>query len=117
MRKRDPRAPATTHPFFAASGVSTSGTSTPSGGRSKASKATLTPSQQQQTHMGADFVAQDWQKVSLKDLEAAIDGEGGEEGEEEEVAWECVVCGKEGRSEGRWRDHERSRGHLREVQK
>ncbi|KAI0029758.1 DnaJ domain-containing protein [Vararia minispora EC-137] len=60
------------------------------------------------------FVAQDWQKVSQSnaaDLEWAL-----AEGEDDEE-WECVVCGKSFRSEAAWDSHERSKKHLKNVER
>jgi DnaJ family protein A protein 5 len=60
------------------------------------------------------FVAQDWQKVAesgAADLEWAL-----AEGDEEEE-WECVACGKSFRSEAAWDSHERSKKHLKAVER
>lgn len=43
--------------------------------------------------------------------------EGGGEGGEEAEDWECVVCGKVFRSEKAWESHERSKRHLKEVER
>ncbi|KAG8772046.1 hypothetical protein FRC15_003012 [Serendipita sp. 397] len=60
------------------------------------------------------FVEQEWQKVSIvddaNDAGQWDDAEGGEE-------WECVACGKSFRSEAAWLSHERSRKHLKEVER
>ncbi|KAJ7650445.1 hypothetical protein FB45DRAFT_887971 [Roridomyces roridus] len=63
----------------------------------------------------AEYVEQEWQRVDAlrthEDLEwAAGEGEDLEE-------WECVVCGKSFWSEAAWDSHERSKKHLREVER
>ncbi|KAJ7178634.1 hypothetical protein C8R43DRAFT_1118001 [Mycena crocata] len=63
----------------------------------------------------AEYVEQDWQKVDElrqhDDLEwAAAEGDDPEE-------WECVVCGKSFWSEAAWDSHERSKKHLKEVER
>ncbi|KAJ6577242.1 hypothetical protein B0H19DRAFT_1019574 [Mycena capillaripes] len=60
-----------------------------------------------------EYVEQEWQKVDTlrqhDDLEwAAAEGDDPEE-------WECVVCGKSFWSEAAWDSHERSKKHLKEV--
>lgn len=60
------------------------------------------------------FVAQDWQQTPQRnaaDLEWSL-AEGGEEEE-----WECVACGKSFRSEAAWDSHERSKKHLKAVER
>ncbi|KAG9315098.1 DnaJ-domain-containing protein [Chiua virens] len=61
------------------------------------------------------YVEQAWQKVTEDrqhdDLEwAAAEGEDPEE-------WECVACGKSFKSEAAWDSHERSKKHMKEVEK
>ncbi|KAJ7158927.1 hypothetical protein C8R46DRAFT_906837 [Mycena filopes] len=63
----------------------------------------------------AEYVEQEWQKVDAlrqhDDLEwAAAEGDDPEE-------WECVVCGKSFWSEAAWDSHERSKKHLKEVER
>ncbi|KIM84393.1 hypothetical protein PILCRDRAFT_818754 [Piloderma croceum F 1598] len=62
------------------------------------------------------YVEQDWQKIQPRpvddDLEWAA-AEGGEDPEE----WECVACGKSFRSEAAWDSHERSKKHMKEVER
>lgn len=64
----------------------------------------------------SDYIEQDWQKIHAHkvdnedDLEWAA-AEGGEDPEE----WECVACGKTFRSEAAWDSHERSKKHMKEV--
>jgi DnaJ family protein A protein 5 len=69
-------------------------------------------------------VEQEWQRVDsvVDDNEWAAVGPGGAgmkggEGEEGEEEWECIVCAKSFRSEAAWRSHERSRKHLKEVER
>ena len=61
------------------------------------------------------YVEQEWQKASQDhqhdDLEWAAAG--GEDPEE----WECVACGKAFKSEAAWNSHERSKKHLKEVER
>jgi len=61
------------------------------------------------------YVEQDWQKVTKDhqhdDLEWAAAG-----GEDPEV-WECVTCGKSFKSEAAWDSHERSKKHMKEVER
>ncbi|KIM26299.1 hypothetical protein M408DRAFT_16971 [Serendipita vermifera MAFF 305830] len=62
----------------------------------------------------AKFVEQEWQRVNISsegnDAGQWDDAEGAE-------AWECVACGKEFKSEAAWMTHERSRKHLKEVER
>ena len=62
----------------------------------------------------AKFVEQEWQRVdvSKEGNEAGQwdDAEGAEE-------WECVACAKAFKSEAAWMTHERSRKHLKEVER
>lgn len=71
------------------------------------------------------FVEQEWQKVGpVDDLNDSTsmryDHNGGyDDGKEEEEGevWECVACNKVFRSEAAWSSHERSRKHLKEVER
>lgn len=58
------------------------------------------------------YVEQDWQRIQAPRDEANEwdEAEGGEE-------WECVACGRTFRSEKQWDSHERSKKHLKEVQR
>ncbi|KAK0469973.1 uncharacterized protein EV420DRAFT_1257249 [Desarmillaria tabescens] len=107
LRKRDPRYKAhLAHQSEENQSRVASGTSTPHAGSSKRPAQPALDS----------YVEQDWQKIDTKgahddDLEWAI-GEG-----EDPEEWECVVCGKSFRSEAAWDSHERSKKHLKEVER
>ncbi|KAJ7494578.1 hypothetical protein B0H11DRAFT_1857532, partial [Mycena galericulata] len=99
LRKRDPRYK--THLAQAAQ-TPASGSATPAGAPPKAAPR-------------SEYVEQEWQRVdelrAHDDLEwAAAEGDDPEE-------WECVVCGKSFWSEPAWDSHERSKKHLREVER
>ncbi|KAJ6607356.1 hypothetical protein B0H10DRAFT_1818314 [Mycena sp. CBHHK59/15] len=99
LRKRDPRYK--TH--LAQSQNQASGSATPvSAAPAKVVRKTV-------------YVEQEWQRVDAlrqhDDLEwAAAEGDDPEE-------WECVVCGKSFWSEAAWDSHERSKKHLKEVER
>lgn len=61
-----------------------------------------------------EYVEQDWQRIEHKyednDTVGWDEAEGGEE-------WECVACGRTFRSEAAWSSHERSRKHLKQVER
>jgi DnaJ homolog subfamily A member 5 len=60
------------------------------------------------------FVEQEWQRVNI----SYDDNDAGQwDGAEGAEMWECVACGKEFRSEAAWLSHERSRKHLKEVER
>ncbi|KAJ7104319.1 hypothetical protein B0H15DRAFT_960443 [Mycena belliarum] len=99
LRKRDPRYK--TH--LAQANAPASGTMTPVGAASSKPAVRM------------EYVEQEWQKVDQlrqhDDLEwAAAEGDDPEE-------WECVVCGKSFWSEPAWDSHERSKKHLKEVER
>lgn len=58
---------------------------------------------------------QDWQKVDTSRLHSDLDWAVAEGEDQEE--WECVACGKSFRSEAAWDSHERSKKHLKEVER
>lgn len=60
------------------------------------------------------FVEQEWQKVKVAEDDNFTGQWDEAEGAEE---WECVACGKSFRSEAAWSSHERSRKHLKEVER
>ncbi|CAE6406454.1 unnamed protein product [Rhizoctonia solani] len=98
LRKRDPR-------FKAYKDAQAKITTTPS---SKPSAAPGSP-------ITAKFVEQEWQR-SRTNAEDHADLEWGlAEGDEEE--YECVVCDKSFQSEAGWLSHERSKKHMKEVEK
>ncbi|THV02777.1 DnaJ-domain-containing protein [Dendrothele bispora CBS 962.96] len=105
IRKRDPRYRAHLA-RQAESANQVSGTSTPSHAQRK---------NEQDMESKAKYVEQEWQKLDSRagqdDLEwAAAEGEDPEE-------WECVACGKTFRSEAAWDSHERSKKHMKEVER
>ena len=71
----------------------------------------------------AAYEAQAWQ-ASARDVgeeaarqwEERSEGESVEDGQEEEEQW-CVACNKGYRSGGAWENHERSRKHVKNVEK
>ncbi len=65
--------------------------------------------------MATNYVEQEWQKLDTKGLHDDLDWAAGEGEDSEE--WECVVCGKFFRSEAAWDSHERSKKHLKEVER
>ncbi|KAF8602830.1 DnaJ-domain-containing protein [Ceratobasidium sp. AG-I] len=62
----------------------------------------------------ATYVEQDWQKSRANEDHADLEW-GLAEGEGEE--YECVVCGKSFQSEAAWLSHERSKKHMKEVER
>ncbi|KAF9448619.1 DnaJ-domain-containing protein [Macrolepiota fuliginosa MF-IS2] len=62
-----------------------------------------------------NYVDQDWQKVDTRHLHIDLEWAVAEGANEEE--WECVVCNKTFRSEAAWDSHERSKKHLKEVER
>ncbi|CAA7265571.1 unnamed protein product [Cyclocybe aegerita] len=61
------------------------------------------------------YVEQEWQKVEMKGLHADLDWAAAEGEDLEE--WECVACRKSFRSEAAWDSHERSKKHMKEVER
>ncbi|KAK7454544.1 hypothetical protein VKT23_011298 [Stygiomarasmius scandens] len=105
IRKRDPRYKAHLAKQ-AESQNQPSGSSTPNYTQRK---------NEQDTAAKTKYIEQEWQKLDTRaghdDLEwAAAEGEDPEE-------WECVACGKTFRSEAAWDSHERSRKHMKEVER
>ncbi|TFK28209.1 DnaJ-domain-containing protein [Coprinopsis marcescibilis] len=62
------------------------------------------------------YVEQAWQKVDKQNSHADLEW-GLVEGENDEEEWECVACGKSFRSEAAWDSHERSKKHLKEIER
>ncbi|KZP27306.1 hypothetical protein FIBSPDRAFT_1040188 [Athelia psychrophila] len=107
IRKRDPRYKAhlaqQAQRNLAAQNISRSGVSTPSASTQPKKQAAPLP----------DYIEQDWQKIHAEKLDddlnwAAAEGDDAQE-------WECVACGKTFRSEAAWDSHERSKKHMKEV--
>jgi DnaJ family protein A protein 5 len=61
------------------------------------------------------YIKQAWQRVDAKDLHDDLDWATAEGGDLEE--WECVACRKIFRSEAAWDSHERSKKHMKEVER
>jgi DnaJ family protein A protein 5 len=61
------------------------------------------------------YVEQDWQRVDVKGLHNDLDWAEAEGDDLEE--WECVACRKTFRSEAAWDSHERSKKHMKEVER
>lgn len=104
IRKRDPRykahlaAQSQANKILSQAKTPTSGSSAP---RSQPAK---------------PYVEQAWQKAGGIDHDADADLEwAAGEGDAEE--WECVACGKSFRSEAAWDSHERSKKHMREIER
>jgi len=71
------------------------------------------PSKQRQQTV-PEYIEQDWQRIEHKyEDNDAGEWDGAEGGEE----WECVACGRTFRSEAAWYSHERSRKHLKQVER
>ncbi|KAH6913265.1 hypothetical protein BKA70DRAFT_1384180, partial [Coprinopsis sp. MPI-PUGE-AT-0042] len=71
----------------------------------------------QRANLADAYVEQSWQKVSASqssqaDLEWSL-----AEGDNDQEDWECVACNKVFRSEAAWDSHERSKKHLKEIEK
>jgi DnaJ homolog subfamily A member 5 len=60
-------------------------------------------------------VEQDWQKINRERHDADLDWAAAETEDPEE--WECVACRKLFRSEAAWSSHERSKKHMKEVER
>lgn len=106
VRKRDPRYKSHLAREARINQSKANGSSAPSGSKSTSRRvqANNTP-----------YIEQEWQKVTKDhqndDLEwAAAEGEDPEE-------WECVACGKSFKSEAAWDSHERSKKHMREIER
>ena len=110
MRKRDPRYKAhlAQHATASEQKRHASGTSTPQAGSSS------TPSKKAQELREA-YVEQEWQRIDTRGQHADLEWAAAEGSDPEE--WECVVCGKSFRSEAAWDSHERSRKHIKEVER
>ncbi|KAF9024928.1 DnaJ-domain-containing protein [Hymenopellis radicata] len=88
----------------------------PEDAQSRAVSGTSTPHHPRATAaVAATYVEQEWQKLDTKGLHDDLEWAAGEGEDSEE--WECVVCGKFFRSEAAWDSHERSKKHLKEVER
>ncbi|KAF8150557.1 DnaJ domain-containing protein [Crassisporium funariophilum] len=63
----------------------------------------------------AAYLEQEWQRVDTKGLHDDLDWAAAEGEDLEE--WECVACRKTFRSEAAWNSHERSKKHMKEVER
>jgi DnaJ family protein A protein 5 len=61
------------------------------------------------------YVDQEWQKLDRPTTDPDLEWAVAEDDELEE--WECVACGKSFRSEAAWDSHERSKKHMKEVER
>ncbi|KAF8876738.1 DnaJ domain-containing protein [Infundibulicybe gibba] len=104
VRKRDPRYKSHLARQAQASQNPASGIATPTG--------KVPPKRPQ---IVEQYVEQEWQKINTQNLHADLDWAAAEGDDPEE--WECVVCGKSFRSEAAWGSHERSKKHLKEVER
>jgi DnaJ family protein A protein 5 len=73
------------------------------------------PSVGQHSPVTSTFVEQEWQQ-SRTNPEDHADLEWGL-AEDDSEEYECVVCGKSFQSEAGWLSHERSKKHMKEVEK
>ncbi|KAF7967481.1 hypothetical protein HWV62_34087 [Athelia sp. TMB] len=109
IRKRDPRYKAhlaqQAQRNQAAQNTSRSGVSTPSASAQPKKRAAPAP----------EYIEQDWQKVQAERLHDDLEWAAAEGDDPEE--WECVACGKSFRSEAAWDSHERSKKHMKEVER
>ncbi|KAH7884590.1 DnaJ-domain-containing protein [Phlebopus sp. FC_14] len=108
LRKRDPRYKSHLAHQAQLNQSKVSDSSTPSGSKSPK----LAVPRQAVTNT---YIEQEWQKTTTsdayQDLEwAAAEGDNPEE-------WECVACGKVFRSEAAWNSHERSKKHMKEIER
>ncbi|KAG8213198.1 hypothetical protein J3R82DRAFT_11663 [Butyriboletus roseoflavus] len=106
VRKRDPRYKSHLVHQSRLNQTKTSDSLAPSGSKSMPRKVPIN---------NIPYVEQEWQKVAKDhqhdDLEwAAAEGEDPEE-------WQCVACGKCFKSEAAWDSHERSKKHMKEVER
>ena len=108
VRKRDPRYKSHLAHQARLNRTKANGSLTPSGPKSM-------PRRAQANNTNTPYVEQEWQKVTKDhqhdDLEWAA-GEG-----EDSQEWECVACGKSFKSEAAWDSHERSKKHMKEIER
>lgn len=106
IRKRDPRYKA----HLAQQASSSQSKSTSNEANQQDTAAALRRAQASE-----NYVEQEWQKVDSRHLHVDLEWAVAEGGDDEE--WECVVCNKTFRSEAAWDSHERSKKHLKEVER
>ncbi|TFK50070.1 DnaJ-domain-containing protein [Heliocybe sulcata] len=105
IRKRDPRYKSHLARQAEANQAKSSGSSTPL-------KAAVPPPAAEPPKA---FVAQAWQSAGASSQDDDIEWAVAENEDEEQ--WECVACGKSFRTEAAWNSHERSKKHLKEVER
>lgn len=74
---------------------------------------------QEREKEAAAYKAQEWQRGgvdAVAEWAERSEGEEGEEDSDDEEQW-CVACSKGFRSGGAWENHERSRKHVKNVEK
>ena len=104
VRKRDPRHKAYLARQAEKSQSQTPGSATPVGSTSR-----------KRPQVVEAYVEQEWQKVDSAHIHADLDWAAAEGEDSEE--WECVACRKSFRSEAAWDSHERSKKHMKEVER
>jgi DnaJ family protein A protein 5 len=104
VRKRDPRYKAFLAHQAERSQSQTLGSATPVGGGSR-----------KRPQVVEEYVEQDWQRADTSHMHAETDWATAEGDDPEE--WECVACRKSFRSEAAWDSHERSKKHMKEVER
>ncbi|KAH7928282.1 DnaJ-domain-containing protein [Leucogyrophana mollusca] len=103
VRKRDPRYKTHLAQQVKINGAKASGASAPSA----VPRARRNPTE--------TYVEQEWQKTSSRGADDDLDWAAAEGEDPEE--WECVACGKTFRSEAAWDSHERSKKHMKEIER
>lgn len=102
IRKRDPR-----YKAFLAQQATAAANRTASGTPTGTSTPKKPPS--------GVYVEQEWQKLDIRGLDVDLEWAAAEGDDPEE--WECVACGKTFRSEAAWDSHERSKKHMKEIER
>ncbi|KAI0048979.1 DnaJ-domain-containing protein [Auriscalpium vulgare] len=111
IRKRDPR-----YKAHLGRQAQLSGSASASAPTTRPGSGTATPTAKRAPAVAPTFVAQDWQQTGAAH-DAAADLEWARAEGEDDEEWECVACGKTFRSEAAWDSHERSKKHLKAVER
>ena len=106
VRKRDPRYKSHLAHQARLNQTKANGSLAPSGPKSVTRRA--------QTN-NTPYVEQEWQKVTKDHQHDDLEWAAGEGEDPEE--WECVACGKSFKSEAAWDSHERSKKHMKEIER